>query len=247
LLPLIGFSLVFAIILCMHAVKTGQQTYWLWIILAFQPLGGVVYLLAIILPELINGSTGRRIGKAAKEALDPTRAYRDAKTACDDSPTVGNRMRLAQAASELGKYDEAEALYREAAQGIHAEDTALLYGRAVALVELGRNEEALTILHQLGELGDKGRTPHAAVAMGRAYQALGKMAEAETAYEWALGKFAGLEAIARYCVFLAETGRKAEAEATMKEIDKRAAGAKTHFRKEAKAWRDFAAAGLARA
>jgi len=101
LLPLIGFSLIFAIILCMHVVKTGQQTYWLWIILAFQPLGGLVYLLAIILPELVSGSTGRWIAKAAKEALDPTRAYRDAKTACEDSPTVGNRMRLAQAATEL--------------------------------------------------------------------------------------------------------------------------------------------------
>jgi len=112
---------------------------------------------------------------------------------------------------------------------------------------LGRNEEALTVLNQLGELGDKGRTTHAAVTMGRAYQALGKMAEADTAYQWALGKFAGLEAIARYCVFLAETGRNAEAEATMREIDKRAAGAKSHFRREARAWRDFAAAGLQRA
>ena len=56
-LPLLALSLVFSIGLCVHAVRTHQDSFWLWIILMFQPLGGLVYLVAIIAP-------GRGTGRA---------------------------------------------------------------------------------------------------------------------------------------------------------------------------------------
>ena len=110
--------------------------YWLFIILAFQPLGGIVYALVAVLPELTGGSTARRLGQAAKQALDPEREYREAKIAVDDSATVGNRMRLAAAAAGLGRHEEAARLYGEAATGIHEEDPSLLLGRARALHQM---------------------------------------------------------------------------------------------------------------
>ena len=45
-------------------------------------------------------------------------------------------------------------------------------------------------------------------------------------------------------VFLARQGRKDEARAQLAEIDKRLAKTHSHFRKEAKRWRDFAAAAV---
>lgn len=242
-----GFALVllFSIALCVHVVRTRQEMYWLFIILmAAPPIGGIVYLVAVVLPGLMGGSTARKLGQAARDTLDPDREYRTARAAVEDSPTVGNRMRLAAAAAALGRHAEAEAMYREAAQGIHAEDPALLLGRAKALLELNRAAEALPLLERLGELGEEGRTPQAALAMGRAYEALGRTAEADTALQWAAGRLPGLEGLARYAVFLARTGRKAEAREAMAEIDKRYEKATAHFRKEAKAWRDFAAQGM---
>ena len=236
-----------AITLCFHVVRTGQNTYWMMILLAFPGLGPLVYIVVILIPDLMGGSTARRLGAEAKRTLDPTKAYREAKFAAEDSPTVGNRMRLAQAAFDLQRYEEAEELYAQAATGIHDEDPALLMGRAQALVELGRNEEALTVLHKLGETGEKGRTAQAALAMGRAYQGLGRYQEADTAYEWAAPRFAGLEGIARYAAFLAHTGRTAEAKEMLADIDRRATRAKVHFRKEARYWRDFAAQAVGEA
>ena len=116
--------------LCIHVVRTGRELFWLWIIILAQPIGGLIYLVAILLPELLGGRTARRLSQAARATLDPNKAYREAKAAHDDSPTVANAMRLAQAAAALGKHDEAEALYREAAQGVHADDPTLLLGRA---------------------------------------------------------------------------------------------------------------------
>ena len=83
-------------------VRTNQNMFWLWIILVVQPLGGLVYLVAIVLPEMLGGSAARRMGAATREALDPERDYRTAKKAHDDSPTVGNAMRMAAAAAALG-------------------------------------------------------------------------------------------------------------------------------------------------
>jgi hypothetical protein len=242
-----GLSLVFSVVLCVHVVRTNQNMYWLWIILLFQPLGGLVYLIAVVVPDLVGGTRARRLGMAARDALDPTREYRLAKTAVEESPTVHNRMRLAAAAASLGRHAEAEALYGEAAQGIHADDPALLLGRATSLVELGRNEEALELLRQLGEEEARARSPSVSLTLGRALEGLGRYSEADAAYQWAVGRLPGLEGLARYAAFLARTGRKQEAADTLAEIDRRIAKANPQFRREGRAWRDLAAQALARA
>ena len=236
---------MFSILLCVHVVRSGQQMYWLWIILAFQPLGGLVYVVAIILPDVMGGSTARQLSRAARDTLDPTREYRQAKLLCDDAPTVGNQMRLAQAAAALGKYDEAETLYGSALHGIHAEDPALLMGRANALIELGRFTDALVMLEKLGEDQAKGRTAAAAVALGRTFEGLGRNTEADTAYQWAAPRLPGLEGLARYAAFLARNGRRDEAAEAVAEMDKRIVRTKGPFKAEAKAWRDLAAQALA--
>lgn len=244
-LPLIGLSFLIAIALCVHAVRTGQQMYWLWIILAFQPIGGIVYFVAIIAPAWFGGRTAQKMGQAARNAIDPQREYREAARAVDDAPTVANRVRLAVAASELGKHAEAERLYAESLTGLYADDPQLLLGRANALIELNRPAEALPLLEKLGETPNGGRTAHTMLALGRVYHALGREEQAETALRWAADNYPGFEGIARYAVFLARTGRKDEARAQLAEIDKRLSKTHAHFRKEAKSWRDFAAAGVA--
>lgn len=242
-LELLGLSLLFSIGLCVHVVRSGQQTFWLWIILMFQPLGGVVYLVAVIGPELLGGRTARRLGEAARETLDPHREYREARTAFAETPTVRNQSRLAAAEAQLGRYAEAERLYAEAAHGVHAEDPVLLLGRANALLELDRADEALRLLQQLS-LDPEGRTPAASLAQGRAYEALGRVSEAEAAYDWAAGRLPGLEGLGRQAAFLARTGRKEQAQELIAEMDRRLAKTNPQFRKEGRRWRDLAAAAI---
>ncbi len=230
-----GLSMLFSILLCVHVVRSGREMFWLFIILIFQPLGGIVYLVAIILPELFRGPGARKLGQAVGETLDPAREYRQARQAVDDTPTVHNKMRLAAAAAELDRHAEAETLYREAAQGIHADDPALLLGRARALVELERYDEALALLDQVPDL------PQATLARARAQDGLGQTDAAERTYLSAVERTPGLEAIARYAVFQAKTGRSDQARETLAEIEKRVRKATTHFRGEARRWRDFAA------
>src|SRR6185312_11227940 len=166
-----------------------------------------------------------RVSRAARETLDPHREYREARQACDETPTVRNQSRLAHAAAHLGHHAEAEALYRAAAQGVHADDPALLLGLAKALLELSRPADALAVLEKLGDDEAHGRTPPAALAMARAYEGLGRAEEAERA--------PGFEALARYAAFKARNGRREEAREAVTEMDKRLTKLRGQFRKEA--------------
>ncbi|MGH7023726.1 MAG: tetratricopeptide repeat protein [Caulobacteraceae bacterium] len=243
--PGIGLWLLFSIACCVHVVRTNQSMYWLWLVLIIPWLGALAYCVIVIIPSLGQGRTARRLGATARETLDPTREYRQARQACEASGTVHNRMRLAKAAAALGRHDEAEYLFGQAAQGIHAEDPALLLGRAQALVELGRCREALDLLDRLGEEGERARTPAAALALGRAYEGLGRIGEADTAYEWAAGRMPGLEAVGHYAAFLARHGRMDEARGMLAEMDRRISGANPQFRREGRHWRDLAAKAVA--
>ncbi len=240
----IVLSFLIAIALCVHVVRTGRESYWLWIILAFQPLGGLVYFLTQIVPALFGGATARRITHAARETLDPHREYREAKAAWEDTPTVRNQSRLAVAAMHMHRYAEAEALYRAAAQGVHADDPVLLLGLANALLDLRRPAEALAVLERLGNDEAHGRTPPAALALGRAYEDLGRIDEADTALQWASQRLPGFEGLARYAAFMARNGRRDEAREAVQEMDKRLEKLKPQFRKEGRAWRDLAAQAL---
>jgi hypothetical protein len=155
-------------------------------------------------------------------------------------------MRLAAAAATLGRHGEAEQLYAEAAQGIHADDPALLLGRANALIELDRAREALPLVDQLAA-DQPTRAPTTALAQARIFEALGRYKEADGAYQWAAGRLPGLEALARYAAFQASTGRRAEAADSLAEIDRRIERSNPQFRRESRPWRDLAAQALARA
>ena len=244
MLPVFGLSLIFSLLMCLHVVRTGREIYWIFIILIIPTFGALVYFVIIVLPDLIGGRTARRVASATRETLDPSRDYRQARAAYDDTPTVANAIRLGHAAAGMGRHEEAEALFREAAQGVHADDPTLLLGRANALIELGRFGEALDDLDHLGNDKTQGRTPQAALALGRAYEGLGRFTEADTAYDWAAGRLPGLEAPARYAAFLAHTGKLDEAKAHLAEIDRRVSRADPVFRKEGRQWRDLAAAAI---
>jgi hypothetical protein len=125
-----------------------------------------------------------------------------------------------------------------------ADDPVLLLGLANALLELRRPAEALAVLERLGDDEAHGRTPAAALALGRAYEDLGRIPEADTALQWAAQRMPGFEALGRYAAFMARNGRRDEAREAVQDMDKRLEKLKPQFRKEGRAWRDLAAQAL---
>lgn len=235
-----------SIICAMHVVRTGQQMYWLWILVIGGPLGAAFYFFAVMLPDLMGGRTARNVGKVARQTLDPERDYRQALRALDDTPTIGNRIKVAQAAAALGRWSDAEAQWALCGDGHWGDDPVVLHGHADSLLELGQYENALKKLETLKALGREGETPRAALAFARAYEGLGRNDEADAAYRFAADRVPGLEAGGRYVAFMATVGRREDAEIGLAEIERRFLKISPPLRGEARPWRDLAAKALGR-
>lgn len=235
-------------LLCgIHAVRTGRVQPWLWILVIGGPLGATIYVFAVLLPEWLGGRTARKIGGAAQKALDPERDYRAAKLALEDAETVGNRMRLAQAAAALGRWEEAEAAWVLCVIGQFKDDPVVLLGHANALIELGRFPEALKRLEALSTLGKENDTGPAALAYARTYEGLGRNDEADAPYRFAADRVPGLEAACRYAAFLAKTGKREEAALALAEIQRRFQKINPELRRLDRPWLDMAAKAVATA
>jgi hypothetical protein len=243
---LVILSYVPSLLCGIHVVRTGREMYWLWIFVIAPMLGPAFYLFAVLVPEWMGGRTARGIGRATQQALDPERDYRNAMRALEDTPTVGNRMKVAQAAAALGRWDDSEAQWAQCVTGHWAEDATILLGHANALLELGRCQEALQRLEQLKKLGREGETPIVALAFARAFEGLGRNNEADEAYRFAADRVPGLEAGGRYVAFMAKVGRREDAEIGMAELDRRLTKIAPPLRAEARVWRDIAAKALGR-
>lgn len=234
-------------ILCgIHVLRTGREMFWLWLFIIGPMIAPAFYLFAVLIPEWMGGRTARGMGRAAQQALDPERDYRNAMRALEDTPTVGNRMRVAQAAAALGRWEDSEAQWAQCADGHWADDPAILMGHANALLELGRYKEALERLEQLKKLGREGETPVAALAFARAYEGLGRNTEADEAYRFAADRVPGLEAGGRYVAFMAKVGRREDAEIGLAELERRLQKIAPPLRAEARIWRDIGAKALGR-
>lgn len=230
-----------------HVVRSGREMYWLMIFMMAPMLGPAFYFFAVILPEMMGGRAARGLGKAAQRAIDPERDYHTALRALEDSPTLGNRMKVAYAAAALGRWRDAEAQWAICAGGHGGDDPAVLAGHADALLEIGEHAQALKQLEKLKALGAEGAGPRAALAFARAYEGLGRNAEADNAYRFAADRLPGLEAGARYVAFMARTGRREDAEIGLGEIERRYSKVAGPLRAEARIWRDMAASALGRA
>lgn len=235
-------------LLCgVHVVRTGREMYWLWIFIIGPVLGPAFYFFAVLVPEWMGGRAGRNVGRAARQALDPERDFRNAMRALEDTPTVGNRMRVAQAAAALGRWSDSEAQWALCLDGAWTDDPTILMGHANALLELDRYDEALKRLEKIRSLGREGETPQVAMAFGRAHEGLGRYDEADAAYRFAADRVPGLEAGGRYVAFMAKAGRRSDAEIGLSELDRRLQKIAPPLRAEARIWRDMAAKALGRA
>jgi hypothetical protein len=228
-------------------VRTGQNLTWIWLLIIGGPLGAAIYFVAVMLPDLTGGRTARKVKDAAKKLIDPEGEYKQALAKLDETPTTDARMRAAQAAAAIGRWQDAERLWAGCAEGRWAEDPTILFGHARALLEIDRFDEALKRLEQLKALGRDGETPQAALAFARAYEGLGRLDEAEDPYRYAADHVPGLEAGARYVAFMAKTGRLGDAEIGLGELDRRLQKISPALRGEARAWRDRAAKEIAAA
>ena len=235
-MPILGLHVVIALCFAVHAVRSGQDRYWLFVLFAFPLLGSVVYGVAIWLPEARHSHTGRHIVRGVQKRLDPTRELREAQLAFEDAATVDNRSRLADALVEAGRPDEAIAHYQSSLRGIHADDPDLHVRLARAQLDAGHPAQARALLEELIGKRPDYRSPAGHLIYARALAAEGERAKAKHEFDTLVGYFSGFEAHAAYADVLVGWGEMDAAVALRDEALRKAKRLPAHSRRMNQPW-----------
>jgi hypothetical protein len=192
----------------MHASRTGQDRYWMFILFAFPLLGSLVYAITVWLPDVRIRPRPDGRARRAPAARSHARAARGAGR-LEVSATPANRLRLADALLGAGRASEAVVQYQAVLNGIYADDPQVRIHLARALVEAGQPLEARVLLDKLIAEQPKLKSPEGHLIYARAVAALGDRDRAREEFESLVSYYAGLEARARYAeVLLAWQARR---------------------------------------
>lgn len=212
-MPIAGLGLHILIALCfaVHALRTGQDKYWLFILFMFPLFGSLVYAVAIWLPEVRHSHAGRRVVAGVQRAIDPGRELREAQDAFDLAATADNRLRLAEALLEAGRPTEAVQQFRAAMRHVHSGDPTMQVRLAAALLESGDAAAARDELEALRRAHPQFRSPEGHLIYARALAAAGERERAREEFEALVVYYAGFEARARYAEVLLQWGEASAA------------------------------------
>jgi hypothetical protein len=209
-MPIVGFGLHFlvAIFFAVHAVRSGQDRYWLMILFMFPLIGSLVYALAIWLPEMRHTHAGRQLVKGVRNIVDPDRELRAAQDAYDTVASADNRLRLADALLAKGRANEAAVQFRAAMSSVHRDDPTIHVRLAHALIEAGDAAAAKEELDALRRAHPSFRSQEGHLYYARALADLGEREAARHEYDALVGYYAGFEPRARYAEALLQWGER---------------------------------------
>ena len=204
-----------------HLVKTGRNPLWLTALIFLPMVGAIAYLIVEVLPGLSGNRHVRTVRAKATAALDPERELRAARDALDLTDTVANRVRLGDAASELSRWSEAEAAYREAIA--KAPDDAQTQAKlARTIFEQGHAGEALALFDGLDPPAGQSERDRQGLLRARMLEHLGRNEEALAIYADVVTRLPGEEARCRYAALLLAEGWEKRARKVLEEVEGRA-------------------------
>lgn len=236
-MPFFAVSLMIQIAFVAHAMKTGRDRIWIWILILAPVVGCIAYALIELLPELLGARRVRALEEKAKKALNPLGELRAAESALQMTDTIDNRVRYARALMAHGQNAEALTVLAQAATGPHAEDPKLLLDIAQAAFNLGDAERCLDALNRARAADPEiatSSTRHLLYA--RSLEAAGRIDEARSEYQTLVGYYPGEEARCRYADLLARHGDAEGARAIYREILNRERRAKRDYRRDQRPW-----------
>jgi hypothetical protein len=215
----LGLHILVAIFFAVHALRSGQNMYWLIILFSFPLLGSIVYFVVIFLPASRIERGAKSVVRAAVKALDPTRELREARDAFEYTPTAQNQMRLATALLEAGQAEEAAANYESCLKGPFATDLEIRFGAARAAMECKRYAQAIAHLQSIRTSTPGFRSEQVALLMANALGGADRTDEAKAEFESAIERFNSFDARAEYAIWAAQAGDHTTAAKLKAEIE----------------------------
>jgi hypothetical protein len=239
---IIGIAL--SIPLIVHVIKTGRNTVWVFVLLAFPLIGSAVYFFVEIFPDLKNSRTSQRAMRGLRTTLDPEGNLRKLENEVKVTGNVQSRQRYADELVRLGRAAEAVSIYKSCLTGVFADDPKLLLGYANTQFAVGDAAGARRTLDDLIARNPDFKSAEGHLLYARALETEGDFEKALSEYSTLVQYFAGAEAAVRYAKLLKRQGQAEQAREVLQSLLERAKFAPTHYRKAQREWLDEAAAEL---
>lgn len=218
-MPILLCILAVQVVLIAHVMKTSRDQRWL-MALAFVPVAGsVAYLIFEILPRFGTHRHVRQAKAQIVSKIDPERELRAARAALDLTDTAANRLRVADALTELERHAEALPLYRAAAGPPY--DFRTGEKLAASLFFNDQPDEALRVIDALPKVIGQSDLDRVSLLKARVLEELGRFDEAIELYAEIRNRMPGDEARCRYAALLLKVGRKGQAILVLEDVERR--------------------------
>lgn len=238
-LYIIGIAL--SIPLIVHVIKTGRQTIWVFVLLAFPLIGSAVYFFVEIWPDLQRTRASRRAVRGLRTTLNPEGDLRRLENEMKVTGNIHSKQRYAEELVRLGRAREAVDIYKNSLTGVFADDPKLLLGFAQARFAADDATGARQTLDELIARNPDFKSPEGHLLYAQALEAEGDTPKALSEYEALAAYFPGAEAAVRYARLLKKNGEMAKARELVQGLLERAKYAPGHYRKAQREWLDEAA------
>lgn len=227
----LGLHILIALFFAVHAMRSGQDKYWLMILFMFPGLGSIVYFFAVYMPQSRLERSIGKAGKAVLKSLDPGRDLREAQDAFELTPTAHNQIRLAQALLDAGQPAKAVEQFEACLRGPFSKDPEIAFGAAQAKLANAQPQDAVEMLLALRASHPGFRLEQHGLALAKAYAAAGRHDEAATEFADVVARFSALEARVEYALWAIGQGNRIVADSQIKEV----AHTRKHLSKDARA------------
>jgi hypothetical protein len=239
-MPLIVLSIIVQIALVVHVMRSGRQTYWIYLIVFMPVVGSIAYFIVEILPELLAGRHARGAFRKIRKTLDPEADIRQRERLHKLSGSVDAARKLAEELVSAGRYVEAIRHYQDALTGLYEHDPDLMLGLAGAQFGNGEFAQARDTLDTLRARNPEFRSSEGHLLYARSNEECGDLGKAEEEYRAVAAYYPGSEARLRYARLLERLDRSKQALSVYEDLVTTAELAPRHFRKAQKEWIDEA-------
>ncbi|MGH8373289.1 MAG: tetratricopeptide repeat protein [Gammaproteobacteria bacterium] len=229
-------SLAIQLVLVVHAIKTGRNLFWVFIIVFFPLIGALAYLIIEVLPEIGNYRGARRAGRFVTSVVNPNGSIKKASQHLEVADTVQNSIALGTQYLDRSQFAEAREVFSRCRKGVHADDPVILLGLAKAQFGLAEYQDAIRSIEDIRQSNPTGRFPEAHLLYARAQEQLGDVDKARKEYEALCKYYPGPEPKCRLALILKASGDVEEARDLFKGIASESKIAGKHYNRLHKEW-----------
>jgi len=242
--PYIILSILIKLTCIVHIMRTGRNTYWIWIVLLLPAVGPLAYFIVEVWPELAATRTARDARNVVGKAIAPNKDLKAAVRDYEMIDTVENMAALAEQCLDKEMFNDAQKLFQQGLAGVHSDDPELLQGLARAEFGLGNFTEARKTLTDLRSKNPKHRAAEIGLLMAMTLEALDEPEAALREYEAIEGISAGPETNCRHALLLKRLNQREKANRLFADILKTAKHSDRRYRSTHKEWIRLAKAEL---